>query len=62
LLLPVPESVATFNEVQINGSSGLALTSVDGENAVVLWQSDGMVYVLSGFDSSRLVSIANSID
>ncbi|MGD8805926.1 MAG: hypothetical protein PVH65_08740 [Chloroflexota bacterium] len=62
LLLPIPESIATFNEVQINGSSGLALTGVDGENAAVLWESDGMIFVLSGFDSSALVSIANSVE
>jgi hypothetical protein len=62
LLLPIPESIATFDEVQINGSSGLALTGVDGENAAVLWESDGMIFVLSGFDSSALVSIANSVE
>lgn len=62
LLLPIPESVATFNEVQINGSPGLALTGVNGENTAVLWESDGMVYVLSGFDAEALVSIANSVE
>lgn len=62
LLLPIPEDIATFNEVQIGGSSGMALTSVDGQTAAVLWESDGMVYVLSGLDATELVSIANSID
>lgn len=62
LLLPIPEDIATFNEVQIGSSSGLAFTSVDGQNAAVLWESDGKVFVLSGFDATELVSIANSID
>jgi len=62
LLLPIPDSIATFNEVQIGDSSGLALTGVDGRNAAILWESDGMVYVLSGLDVSELVSIAGSVE
>jgi hypothetical protein len=61
LLLPVPENIATFNEVQIGDASGLALTGVDGQNAALLWESDGMVYMLSGPDANTLVSIANSV-
>ncbi|HSG17779.1 MAG TPA: hypothetical protein VLE70_15850 [Anaerolineae bacterium] len=61
VLLPVPASIASFSEVQIGGSSGLALTSVDGQNAAVLWESEGMVFVLSGFDAEELVGIANSV-
>ncbi|UCG26303.1 MAG: hypothetical protein JSW55_10080 [Chloroflexota bacterium] len=62
LLLPIPESIASFNEVQIGASSGLALTSLDGQNAAVLWESQGMVFVLSGLDAEELVGIANSVD
>jgi hypothetical protein len=62
VLLPIPEDIAAFSEVQIGGSSGLALTSADGQNAAVLWEGDGMVYVFSGLDASALVSIANSVD
>jgi hypothetical protein len=61
LLLPIPEDLATFSEVQINGSSGLALTGVDGQSAAVLWQQHGMVYVLSGDDVTALVSMANTV-
>lgn len=61
LLLPIPENFATFNEVQIGGSSGLALTSLDEQNAALLWEREGMVYVLTGQDVSALVSIANSV-
>ncbi len=62
LLLPIPASIATFDEVQINGSSGLALTSVDGATSAVLWENAGMVYVLSGSDAAALVSIASSVE
>ena len=62
VLLPIPESIANFNEVQIGASSGLALTSLDGQNAAVLWESGGKVFVLSGLDMEELVSIANSIE
>lgn len=62
LLLPIPENIATFDEVPIGDSAGLALTGVDGQNSAVLWESDGMVYVLSGLDPDALVSIANSIE
>ena len=61
VLLPIPESFASFNEVQIGDSSGLALTSLDGQNAAVLWESDGMVFVLSGLDAEELAGIANTI-
>lgn len=62
VLLPIPKSIANFNEVQIGTSSGLALTSLDGQNAAVLWESEGKVFVLSGLDAEELVSIANSIE
>lgn len=62
LLLPVPENMARFNEVDINGVSGLALGGLDGGHAGILWESDGTVFALSGSDVAALVDIANSID
>jgi hypothetical protein len=62
VLLPIPASIANFNEVQIGASSGLALTSLDGQNAAILWESGGKVFALSGLDVEELVSIANSIE
>lgn len=61
LLVPVPENMATFDEIHVDGVSGLALSSVDGNNAAVLWQRSGTIYVLSGSDIDRLVDIANSL-
>ncbi len=61
LLLPIPEDVASFSEVTVDGESGLALSDIDGGNAAVIWQKEGTVYILSGFDVARLVEIANSL-
>lgn len=61
LLVPIPENMATFDEIQIDGVSGLALSSLDGNNAAVLWQKLGTIYVLSGPDIDQLVDIANSL-
>jgi hypothetical protein len=62
LLLPVPQNVATFSEITIDGVSGLALTSIDGQGTALMWQKDGMIYILSGPGAtSELVELANSI-
>lgn len=62
LLLPVPQDFATFSEVTIAGVSGVALSSVDGSGNAILWQKDGVVYVLrSPRAVAELVSLANSL-
>lgn len=48
LLLPVPENVATFSEVTVDGVSALVLSSVDGGESSLIWQKDGAIYVLVG--------------
>lgn len=62
LLLPVPQSVATFSEVTVDGVSGLALTSLDGHGSALMWQKNNVVYILSGpNNTTELVELANSI-
>ncbi|MCB8967677.1 MAG: hypothetical protein H6660_12380 [Ardenticatenaceae bacterium] len=62
LLLPIPQSTANFNEVNINGSSGLALSSLDDDYGAVIWQQDGILYLLSGQGSvNELIRLANSV-
>ncbi len=61
LLLPVPENLASFNEVVVDDASGLALSSLEGNNAAILWQRDGIVYALSGAEVDNLIDIANSL-
>jgi len=63
LLLPVPQNVATFSEVNIDGVSGLALTSVEGHGSALMWQKEGVVYILSGpSQTAELIELANSIE
>ena len=63
LLLPIPQEAAVFEEVFINGNSGLALRSLDGVFNALLWQQDGRVYVLSGDNTSttELLDLAGSL-
>lgn len=63
LLLPVPQDLATFREVRVDGISGLALSDVDGRGHSLLWQKEGTVYLLVGDGSLReLVRIADSLE
>ena len=62
LLMPIPEEFATFSEVRVAGTSGLALSSLDGVNSALMWQDGGRVYVISGPLTAReLVRAANSL-
>lgn len=61
LLLPVPENIASFSEVQIDGVSGIALTSLNGRDTALMWQKDGVVYVLSGANTADLIEVADSL-
>jgi hypothetical protein len=62
LLLPVPQEFATFSEVNVEGVSGLALSSLDNAHGVIIWQRNGVVFLLSGAgNTAELVSLANSL-
>ena len=61
LLLPIPENLATFSEVVVDDVTGLALSSIDGQNAAILWEKKGHVYVLSGTNVEELTDVAQSI-
>ncbi len=61
LLVPIPENMASFNEVRVDGEVGLALSSLEGNNSGLIWQRDGVVYVLSGADTRQLIDVANSL-
>ena len=63
LLLPVPQDLATFREVRVDGTSGLALSQVDGRGHSLLWQKDGSVYLLASDGNLReLIRIADSLE
>ena len=62
LLLPVPQNVANFSEVTIDGTSGIALTSLDSQDNMVMWQKDGVIYVLAGRqDVAGLLDVAEEL-
>jgi hypothetical protein len=47
LLLPIPREAVTFREVSVDGASGVFLEPLDGEEGALLWQKDGILYMLS---------------
>lgn len=62
LLLPIPRNVATFHEVSVNGVSGMAISSLETADSVLLWQDGGMVYVLAGQTTvEKLLELAGSM-
>ncbi len=63
LLLPIPTDFASYSEVTINGTSGIAITSLDGSGSAIVWQEDGVLYMLNGETLSveELLSFAGSI-
>lgn len=62
VLLPVPENAASFSEIEVDGVSGIALASINGRDAAIMWQKDGVVFVLSGQNISNLVTVADSLE
>jgi len=63
MLLPIPENLATFREVEVDGNGGLALSSVDGYSSSLMWQQRGIVYLLTGdMDIDELLVVAEAID
>jgi hypothetical protein len=63
LILPVPQDMATFNEVVINGSSGLALSSLNSQENSLIWQQDGHIYLLTSqrHTPAELLRLAQSM-
>lgn len=62
LLLPIPRNAATFNEVSINGGSGLALNSLDGQQNGLIWQAEETLFVLAGpHETQALLRMSNSL-
>jgi hypothetical protein len=47
LVLPIPEDLASFSEVRVDGVSGLGLSELGGNGASLVWEKDGTVYMLA---------------
>lgn len=62
LVLPVPTDVGTFEEVTVQGVSGLYISSTEGGSGLI-WQKEGSVYVLtSDGGKDALVAQANQVE
>lgn len=62
LLLPIPQEAATYREVTVDGVSGVAFDSIDSSASGLLWQKDGIVYMLVGQDGiETLLGLAQSL-
>jgi len=64
LLLPIPQNLGTYREVSVDGVTGVVLEPFDPEDeAALLWQKDGMVYMMTAgrLSVDDLVAQANSL-
>jgi hypothetical protein len=60
-LLPIPQGIAEFSEVTVDGVTGAAMTAMNEEPAV-LWHRDGKVHLLTGPKSiDELLALASSL-
>lgn len=64
LLMPIPTEFATFAEVQVNGTNGLAIEAVDGQASTIMWEQNNMVVMLGGEGVSvdELLKIADNLE
>jgi len=64
LLLPIPQDLATYREVNVNGVSGVLLEPFDTETEpAVVWQQDGMIYMMRAgrLSVDELLAHANTV-
>jgi hypothetical protein len=62
LLMPIPSEMVTYREITVDGVSGVALEPLDGSGGALLWQKDGVIYMLSTEgDTAELPEVADSI-
>lgn len=48
LLLPLPSDAVTFEEIMVNGVSGMALQDIDSISSAIIWEKEGIIYILQG--------------
>lgn len=64
LLLPIPQDLGTYREATVNGVSAVVLEPFDPEaEAAVVWQQDGMVYMMRAgrLSVDELLAHANTV-
>ncbi len=64
LLLPIPQDLGAYREVTVNGVSGVVLEPFDPDaEASVVWQKDGMIYMMRAgrLSVDELLAQANTV-
>ena len=63
LLLPLPENTVTNREIMVDGVSGMALQDIDSISSALIWEKDGIIYLLQGKKSpAELQVLASSME
>jgi hypothetical protein len=63
LLLPIPQDIANYHEVTVDGVSGMAVSELDGRSATIIWQKEGVIYSLFGDRSAEeLLALTDSLN
>jgi anti-sigma factor RsiW len=63
LVIPLPTNIASFREVEVEGASAVLIESASGGDSALLWQREGILYVVSGrgLEQSALLEMAGSL-
>lgn len=63
LLLPIPTDMASFEEMTVNGNSGIGLSSLDDAVHALIWQENGRLYLLVAAQTMpELAELANTLE
>lgn len=63
LLLPLPENAVSYHEITVNGVSGMALQDIDSISSAIIWEKEGIIYILQGKKSpTDLLALAASLE
>ena len=62
LPVPVPVGQASAKNVSVHGTSGLLVGDATGLGSIVLWQQNGLVYVVGGtLTDTEVLAVANTL-
>jgi hypothetical protein len=63
LLLPLPSDLVTYQEITVDDVSGMALQDIDSVNSAIIWEKEGIIYLLQGKRSpADLQALAASME
>ena len=62
LLMPIPSEMVSYKEITVDGVSGVALQPLDGSGGALMWQKDGVIYLLSTqAETAGLLKLVDSL-